>query len=179
MKHHLTDTLSYEISSDVFDRKFGQAVCFAGGVLVLALSLWKIQRLNLTETQLFFAALVSLTTPLLLIIVGLMLRISTTALAAPPAALSLSDVPHLTAALKRGDERAFEFLHDQWSQRINRLCFALAAGDESVARKIAQATWQRLIRHARVLPDQEALWNWIECAATRASSLDKLQSPRP
>jgi RNA polymerase sigma factor (sigma-70 family) len=93
-----------------------------------------------------------------------------------PAALSVTeafafgDVPRLTAALKRGDEAAFAWLHAQWSRRINRYCFALAAGDESFAREIAQAAWLRLMRHARVMNDEQALWSWIACAARHAAS---------
>ena len=56
-------------------------------------------------------------------------------------AFAFGDVPRLTAALKRGDESAFAWLHGEWSRRINRYCFALAAGDESFAREIAQAAW--------------------------------------
>ena len=91
--------------------------------------------------------------------------------AAPVAeAFALTDVPRLTAALRRGDEAAFAWLHGVWSGRINRWCFALAAGDESLAREIAQATWLRLMRHLRVLPDEQALWSWIACAARHAAT---------
>ncbi|MEQ1852095.1 MAG: hypothetical protein ABMA01_10950, partial [Chthoniobacteraceae bacterium] len=72
-------------------------------------------------------------------------------------------MPRLTAALKRGDEAAFAWLHGEWSGRINRYCFALAAGDETFAGEIAQATWLRLARHVRVMNDERALWNWIAC----------------
>ncbi|MFN0126203.1 MAG: sigma factor-like helix-turn-helix DNA-binding protein [Verrucomicrobiales bacterium] len=40
-------------------------------------------------------------------------------------AFAFADVPRLTAALKRGDEAAFAWLHGEWSLRINRYCFAL------------------------------------------------------
>ena len=85
-------------------------------------------------------------------------------------AFAFADVPSLTAALKRGDEPAFTWLHGAWSGRINRYCFALAAGDESFAGEIAQAAWLRLARHVRVLQDEAALWNWIACAARHAAS---------
>ncbi len=85
-------------------------------------------------------------------------------------AFAFADVPRLTAALKRGDESAFAWLHGAWSGRINRYCFALAAGDETFAGEIAQATWLRLVRHVRVMSDETALWNWIACAARHAAS---------
>jgi RNA polymerase sigma factor (sigma-70 family) len=85
-------------------------------------------------------------------------------------AFAFADVPRLTAALKRGDEAAFAWLHGEWSGRINRYCFALAAGDETFAREIAQATWLRLVRHVRVMDDESTLWNWIACAARHAAT---------
>ncbi|MDZ4401714.1 sigma-70 family RNA polymerase sigma factor [Prosthecobacter sp.] len=83
---------------------------------------------------------------------------------------AFGDVPRLTTALKRGDESAFAWLHGEWSVRINRYCFALAAGDETFAGEIAQATWLRLMRHVRVMNDEPALWSWIACAARHAAS---------
>jgi RNA polymerase sigma factor (sigma-70 family) len=85
------------------------------------------------------------------------------------ATYTFNDAPSLTTALKRGDEMAFRWLHGEWSGRIHRYCFALAAGDESFATEIAQATWLRLVRHIRVLHDEAALWSWIACAARHAA----------
>ena len=85
-------------------------------------------------------------------------------------AFAFGDVPELTAALKRGDEAAFAWLHAQWSQRISRYCFALAAGDDVFASEISQATWLRVVRHIRVLKDESALWSWIACAARHAGT---------
>lgn len=85
-------------------------------------------------------------------------------------AWTFADVPRLTTALKRGDEKAFEWLHHAWAMRINRYCFALAAGDENFAHEISQSVWLRMVRHVRVLPDEAALWSWIACSARHASS---------
>jgi RNA polymerase sigma factor (sigma-70 family) len=85
-------------------------------------------------------------------------------------AFSFEDVPRLTAALRRGDEAAFAWLHRVWSRRINRYCFALAAGDETFAGEIAQATWLRLVKHVHAMCDEPALWNWIARAARHAGS---------
>lgn len=83
---------------------------------------------------------------------------------------TLDDVAGLTAALKRGEEAAFTWLHREWSSRINRYSFALAAGDETFASEIAQGTWLRIVRHMRVLHDEQALWNWIACALRHAAA---------
>src|SRR5260221_12705311 len=80
-------------------------------------------------------------------------------------AFAFGDVPRLTAALKRGDEAAFAWLHSTWGGRIHRYCFALAAGDETFAGEISQTAWVRLERHVRVMRDEQALWDWISCSA--------------
>src|SRR4051812_39947084 len=84
---------------------------------------------------------------------------------------AFTNVPALTAALKRGEEDAYTWLHAEWSRRISRYCFALAAGDHALAAEIAQGTWLRIVRHIRVLHDESALWNWIACAARHAASV--------
>lgn len=85
-------------------------------------------------------------------------------------AWTFADVPRLTVALKRGEEKAFEWLHHAWALRINRYCFALAAGDETFAHEISQSVWLRMVRHIRILPDEAALWSWIACSARHAAS---------
>jgi RNA polymerase sigma-70 factor, ECF subfamily len=93
-----------------------------------------------------------------------------TEVSAVSGAFTFDEVPRLTAALKRGDEAAFEWLHHAWSGRINRYCFALAAGDEGFAGEIAQAMWWRLVKHIHMMNDEEALWSWIACAARHAAT---------
>ena len=82
---------------------------------------------------------------------------------------SFEETTTLTRALKRGDDSAFSWLYHQWSNRINRYCFALAAGDEASASEVAQNVWLRLARHIRPLESEAALWNWIAQAARHAA----------
>lgn len=88
----------------------------------------------------------------------------------PVEGFSFAAVPRLSEALKRGDENAFAWLHGAWAKRIHRYCFALAAGDETLAAEITQSVWMRLMRHIRTLPDEAALWNWTACAARHAAA---------
>jgi len=83
---------------------------------------------------------------------------------------AFADTPQLTARLKAGDEEAFAWLHREWGGRLNRYCFALAVGDAAFAGEIAQAVWLRLVRHVRPLNDEQALWNWLACAARHAAT---------
>lgn len=85
-------------------------------------------------------------------------------------AFAFADTRQLTARLKAGDEAAFAWLHQEWGNRLNRYCFALAAGDSAFAGEIAQAVWLRLVRHIRPLADEQALWNWLACAARHAAT---------
>ena len=79
MKDIISRFFSHKISSDTFDTKLGQAVCFVAGLVVLALSMWKLTRLELSEAQFFFGLLLSLCVPLLFVIVGLVLPMATIA----------------------------------------------------------------------------------------------------
>lgn len=81
-----------------------------------------------------------------------------------------ADTPALTAALRAGDEAAFRWLHEHWHARLMRYSFALARGDAALAAEIAQAIWLRVVRHIRVLPDEDALWSWLACAARSAAT---------
>lgn len=81
-----------------------------------------------------------------------------------------ADTPTLTAALRSGDEAAFRWLHEHWHARLMRYSFALARGDAALAAEIAQATYLRVVRHVRVLPDDDALWSWLACAARSAAT---------
>ena len=42
MRQHITESLSYKITNDAFDMRLGQVACFVAGVLVLAISFWKL-----------------------------------------------------------------------------------------------------------------------------------------
>jgi len=79
MKDTLTGGFGRTITTNAFDMKLGQAVCYVASVILLFVSWWKMTRLDLSEAQLFFGLLLSFSTPLLLVIVGLLLPIATNA----------------------------------------------------------------------------------------------------
>ena len=83
---------------------------------------------------------------------------------------TFDDTPRLTASLRAGNEEAYRWLHARWNARLFRYCFALAAGDGALADELTQATYLRLLRHVRVLPDETALWNWMARAARSAAT---------
>lgn len=76
-EHLMKDTVirffGRTISSNVFDMKLGQAVCYVASVVMLFTSWWKLTKLDLGEAQLFFGLLLSFCPPLLLVIIGLLL----------------------------------------------------------------------------------------------------------
>ena len=75
MRDQIKRFMSRRTTSEAFDIRFAQVACFVAAVLVLALSIWKLTRLDLTETQLFFGVLLSLFVPLLCVVVGLLLPV--------------------------------------------------------------------------------------------------------
>lgn len=81
-----------------------------------------------------------------------------------------SETSALTLALKRGDEAAFRWLHQQWSARVFRYALALAGADHALADEIGQATWRRLVKHAKPVENEIALWNWLARAARNAAA---------
>jgi hypothetical protein len=76
MRQQIAESLNGKITSDAFDVRFAQLACFAASLLVLALSVWKLTRLELTEAQLFFGILLSFVMPLNFIVIGLLLPLS-------------------------------------------------------------------------------------------------------
>ena len=81
-----------------------------------------------------------------------------------------ADVPRLCAGLRAGEHGAFRFLHEEWNGRILRYCLALAVGNESAALEIVQATYLRIFKQVRALPDETALWHWLARAARCAAA---------
>ncbi len=72
----ITQILNRNIVADDTVAKLGRVLCFVAGIFVLVLSLWKLSRLDLTESQIFFGVLLSSITPILLIVSGLLLPIA-------------------------------------------------------------------------------------------------------
>jgi hypothetical protein len=64
------DLLTRSITSNRFDDRLSQFVCYGSALLVLVLGLIKLCRLGLDPTQLFFGVLLVLCLMLLLIICG-------------------------------------------------------------------------------------------------------------
>ncbi len=86
------------------------------------------------------------------------------------AAFSFAATPELVKALRGGDEAAFRWLHAQWNGRLARYAAALTAGDTTMAGEVVQATWLRLARSLRAVPDEAALWCWMARAARNAAT---------
>ena len=73
MTHQIAQILNRKIVADATVAKLVQVMCFVASLLVLSLSLWKLARLDLSESQLFLGFLLAPITPMLLIILGLVL----------------------------------------------------------------------------------------------------------
>ena len=78
MKQQITQILNRNIVADNTLLSLLQIMCFLLSIVALVLSFWKLSRLDLTESQLFFGVLLSLITPLLFIVLGLLLPLART-----------------------------------------------------------------------------------------------------
>jgi len=76
MKHQITQILNRHIVADDTVARFVQILCFVVSIFVLTLSLWKLSRLDLTESQIFFGVLLSVITPMLFILLGVLMPIA-------------------------------------------------------------------------------------------------------
>ena len=76
MKQQLARVMNRPIVADATMAKLVQILSFAAAISVLTLSLWKLTRLDLTEAQLFFGVLLSVITPLLLVILGCLIPLA-------------------------------------------------------------------------------------------------------
>lgn len=68
--------LKRQMTSPSFDAKAGQIASWIASALVLILGMFKLCRLPLTETELFFGVLLVLTVSLLGVLIGLVLPIA-------------------------------------------------------------------------------------------------------
>lgn len=78
-------------------------------------------------------------------------------------------IVRLTVALAAGDESAFRQFHDRYFDRLYRFLLVVAGGQEQEAKDALQQTFLRVVKHARVFEDEEALWSWLKVLARSAA----------
>ena len=64
------------VTTDTFDGRLGQMVCFVAAVVLFALAVLKLSRLQLTEGQLVIGLLAAIACSLLLVVLGFLIPIS-------------------------------------------------------------------------------------------------------
>ena len=69
------------------------------------------------------------------------------------------------AAIRRGDDAAFEQLYERYHRRLLRLALMLGRGDESLAHDAVQGTFIVAAQKLRHVDGEEHLWNWLACVA--------------
>jgi RNA polymerase sigma-70 factor (ECF subfamily) len=87
------------------------------------------------------------------------------------------DASAVTRALAGGDVEAFDILHEHCRPRLWRFLLSLCRGREHQAEDVLQETMMRVIRYARPLPSEQALWNWLFRLA-RSAHVDSLRRER-
>lgn len=84
------------------------------------------------------------------------------------------DVPALTAAIRKGDQRAFEQLYHAIFLPLYGYLLVCARGREQEAQEALQEALIRIARHTKPFEDGAGLWNWIRCIG-RNALIDQLR----
>jgi RNA polymerase sigma-70 factor (ECF subfamily) len=71
--------------------------------------------------------------------------------------------------MRAGEEEAFREFYRRYARRLERYCWAVAAGNDEVAQEVLQRTLLRLARNIRPLPHEAALWLWLTRTARWAA----------
>src|SRR5687767_5130016 len=71
------------------------------------------------------------------------------------------EIRHLTAAIAKGDEQAFEWFYDQYNSRILGLLLVLTSGHEEAARELHQVVMIKVARKLPVFQTESTLWAWL------------------
>ncbi|MEM7393164.1 MAG: sigma-70 family RNA polymerase sigma factor [Verrucomicrobiota bacterium] len=64
-------------------------------------------------------------------------------------------------SIRHGNEAAFNDFYRTYAERLYRYLFTLARGRDDLARDALQEAMLRVVRYARPLPDEAAVWNWL------------------
>jgi RNA polymerase sigma-70 factor (ECF subfamily) len=75
----------------------------------------------------------------------------------------------LTERLVAGEEEAFQELHELYFDRLYHFLLAVTGGQEAEAQDALQETFLRVLGHARVFAEEEALWCWLKAIARNAA----------
>ena len=87
------------------------------------------------------------------------------------------DVPALTAAISKGDQRAFEQLYHAVFAPLYSYLLVCARGREQEVQEALQESQIRITRKIKPFKDQAGLWNWIRCIA-RNALIDQLRNAK-
>lgn len=86
-------------------------------------------------------------------------------------------MPALTAAMARGEERAFRDFYDAYFNRLLRYLLVVTQGNEPAAREALQAALVRVARYVKPFPGEEPFWRWLTVLA-RSAWVDETRKER-
>jgi RNA polymerase sigma-70 factor (ECF subfamily) len=72
-----------------------------------------------------------------------------------------AEAHHLTVAVARGDEAAFQELYDRYHKRLFGLVLVLGRGDEALAHEVVQLAMLKAARKLRPVETEQHLWRWL------------------
>lgn len=74
-------------------------------------------------------------------------------------------VASLTAAMARGEEKAFRDFHSAYSGRLLRYAATVTRGDFTLAEEAVQIALVRIAKKVRSFPSDDAFWAWLATIA--------------
>ncbi len=85
-------------------------------------------------------------------------------LADPPAL----DLLRITAAIREGDEAAFQIFYEHYCDRLYRYLLVVTSGNEDLSRELMQTTMTKVVRAMQPIADERSFWSWLSTIARNA-----------
>jgi RNA polymerase sigma factor (sigma-70 family) len=78
------------------------------------------------------------------------------------------DLHQITAAIRRGDEAAFQVLYEHYCDRLYRYLLVVTSGNEDLSRELMQTTMTKAVRAMKPIADERSFWSWLSRIARNA-----------
>jgi RNA polymerase sigma factor (sigma-70 family) len=78
------------------------------------------------------------------------------------------DLLQITAAIRTGNEAAFQIFYEHYCDRLYRYLLVLTSGNEDVSRELMQITMTKVVRAMKPIADERSFWSWLSTIARNA-----------
>jgi RNA polymerase sigma factor (sigma-70 family) len=78
------------------------------------------------------------------------------------------DLLRITAAIRTGNEAAFQIFYEHYCDRLYRYLLVLTSGNEDLSRELMQITMTKVVRAMKPISDERSFWSWLSTIARNA-----------